>query len=113
MSLQPGPLFDSDATGATEQITLKPTAPATSTSATITNVYYGMSVSSAPTPVTVDPGGQSFSITVLSGIFALTILMVSPNPQNEVVQLWQGSTQIDEVTIRGHSGSSAVLIRGT
>jgi hypothetical protein len=109
MVLQPGSFFESDTTGATETISLKPLPPATSTNVSIASAVYG----APPQVVPVAADRKSVSIKVLDGINALVITLVSPSPNDETVQLVQGSTQLALVTVRQHSGVSAILIKGT
>jgi hypothetical protein len=112
MALTSSSFFDSDAVGSIETITLEPVAPATTTDALIATAFYGVTSAGAPVPVPIDTGGKSFSFSVQAGIFALTVTVVSPSPGTQDVQLCQGTTQIDLLTIQSHSGSGAVLIRG-
>jgi hypothetical protein len=112
MVLTPGSLFESDATGTSETITLKPVPPATSTQATISSAFYGTDSQGASTQVPVT-GGTSVTITVLSGMNQLVLNLISPNPRDESVQITQGTTVLANPTIRQHSGSSTIFIKGT
>jgi hypothetical protein len=113
MALQPGSFFESDSTGASETITLQPVSPATTTNAAIASAFYGNDTSGHPKSADVAPDRKSVTITVVSGINSLVITLVSPNPNDETVQLCQGSTQLANPTVRNHSGVSAVFIKGT
>jgi hypothetical protein len=113
MALQPGSFFESDSTGSSETITLQPVSPAPSTNAAIASAFYGNDASGHPKPADVAPDRKSVTITVVSGINSLVITLVSPNPNDETVQLCQGSTQLANPTVRNHSGVSAIFIKGT
>jgi len=113
MALQPGAFFESDATGSTETVTLQPLSPATSTGASIASAFYGNDASGHPKLAAVADDRKSVTITVASGINSLVITLVSPNPNDETVQLCQGSTVLATPTVRNHSGVSAILIKGT
>jgi type IV secretion system protein VirB5 len=113
MTLQPGSFAASDATGSNETITLQPVSPATSTGASIASAFYGNDASGHPKPATVAADQKSLTITVASGINSLVITLVSPNPDDETVQLCQGSTVLATPTVRNHSGVSTIFIKGT
>jgi hypothetical protein len=112
MALQPGSFFESDTTGSNETISLQPVSPATSTNAGFASAFYGTDSSGTPQPVTIAPGGQSLSFTVLNGINPLVITLVSPNP-SETVQLTQGSTLLEHVVLSQHSAVTTLFIKGT
>jgi hypothetical protein len=105
MALQPGSFFESDTTGANETITLEPA----SSEAGIASAVYG----NPPQVLQVAPDRKSVSFTVQTGVNALVITLASPNPEDETVQLMQGTTQIAMLTVRQHSGVSAIFIKGT
>jgi hypothetical protein len=113
MALQAGSFFESDNTGATETIGLQPASPTTSTAVLIASAFYGKDGSDHPKPASVAQDRKSVTITVLSGINALVITLVSPNPADETVQLCQGSTLLATPTVRNHSGVSTILIKGS
>lgn len=113
MTLQPGSFASSDATGSNETITLQPVSPATSTSASIASAFYGNDISGHPQLATVAADQKSLTITVASGINSLVITLVSPTPNDETVQLCQGSTVLATPTVRNHSGVSTIFIKGT
>ena len=113
MALQPGSFFDSDATGSSETITLKPVSPATSTGATIASAFYGNAPNGAPQPATIATDGKSLTITVIAGMNPLVVTLVTPNPNDEIVQLCQGSTMLADPTLRNHSAVSTIVINGT
>jgi hypothetical protein len=113
MTLQPGSFAASDATGSNETITLQPVSPATSTGASIASAFYGNDASGHPKPSTVAADQKSLTITVTSGINSLVITLVSPNPDDETVELCQGSTVLATPTVRNHSGVSTIFIKGT
>jgi hypothetical protein len=112
MALTPSSFFESDNIGNVEQITLAPLPPATSTDALIASAFYGLNSGNVPATIPIDADRKSFSFSILPGVFALTVTVVSPDPARQDVQLCQGTTQIDLITIQNHSGSGAVLIRG-
>jgi hypothetical protein len=109
MALQPGSFFESDSTGSSETISLLPT----STSAAIASAFYGNDSSGHPKPASVAQDRKSVTITVVSGINSLVITLVSPNPNDETVELCQGSTQLADPTVRNHSAVSTIFIKGT
>ncbi len=112
MALTPGSFFESDLTGASEVITVAPASPATSTLATVASAFYGIDASGAPKPATVAVDGKSISLTVLNGFNSLVVTLVSPNPNDELVQLRQASTVLAAPTVSGHSAVSTVIIQG-
>jgi hypothetical protein len=113
MALQPGSLFDSDATGSKETIMLGPAAPATSTNATIASAFYGTDGQGTPLPVQIGADGKSLSFTVLQGIQPLVITLVSPNPQDETVRLSEDTTDLSFPVISRHSAVITIFINGT
>lgn len=113
MALQPGSFFESDSTGSSETISLQPASPASSTSALIASAFYGNDGSGHPKPASVAADQKSVTITVTSGINSLVITLVSPNPDDETVELCQGSTQLADPTVRNHSAVTTILIKGT
>jgi hypothetical protein len=113
MALQPGSLFDSDATGATETITLEPLPPATSTAATIASAFYGTDDQGIPQPVQIAVDGKSMSFTVLTGVNPLVITLVSPNPNDEIVQLSEGGTVLANPVLSRHKAVFTIFIKGT
>jgi hypothetical protein len=113
MTLQPGSFFDSDATGSSETITVQPVSPATSTNATIASAFYGTSHNGAPQPAAIAADRKSLTITVSAGMNPLVITLVSPNSNDETVQLCQGSTMLADPTVRNHSAVSTIVINGT
>lgn len=113
MTLQPGSFFESDATGSNETISLQPVSPATSTNATIASAFYAADDSGSPTPASIAADRKSLSFTVAKGINPLVITLVSPNPNNETVQLVQGSTLLEHVVLSKHSAVTTLFIRGT
>ena|SRR5260370_26987091 len=113
MALQPGSFFESDNTGSSETISLQPASPASSTSALIASAFYGNDLGGHPNPALVAEDRKSVTITVAPGINSLVITLVSPNPNDETVELCQGSTQLADPTVRNHSAVSTILIKGT
>jgi hypothetical protein len=113
MALQPGSFFESDSTGSGETIALQPASPATSTTAAIASAFYGNDESGHPKPALVAEDRKSVTITVVSGINSLVITLVSPNPNDETVQLCQGLTLLTDPTVRNHSAVSTIFIKGT
>jgi hypothetical protein len=113
MALQPGSFFDSDAKGTHETITLGPASPATSTNATIASAFYGTDSQGTPEPASISGDGKSVSFTVLDGVQALVITLVSPNPTDETVRLSQGTTDISFPVISRHSAVITIFINGT
>lgn len=109
MALTRGSFFQSDATGATETIDLKPVPPATSTNATIASAFYG----TPPQSVSIATNRKSLTFTVLPGTNQLVITIVSPNPQDESVILADGTTILANPTVRQHSAVSVLFIHGT
>ena len=112
MTLQAGSFFESDSTGSSETITLQPAGSATQSASVIASAFYGNDESGHPKPASVADDRKSLTITVVSGINSLVITLVSPNPQDETVQLCQGSTQLASTTVRNHSGVSTIFIKG-
>jgi hypothetical protein len=94
-------------TGAAKTINLQPLPPATSTNVSIASAAYGN-----PSP-TVAADRMSASFTVLAGLNALVIGLDSPSPNDETVQLTLDGNQVAMVTVRQHSGASAISIDGT
>lgn len=113
MTLQPGSFFESDATGSIETVTLQPVSPAASTNATIAGAFYGTDQKDAPNLAAVAADGKSLTFTVIAGINSLVITLVSPNSNDETVELCQGSTQLANPTVRNHSAVSTIFIKGT
>ena len=113
MTLQSGSFVKSDTTGTQETISLQPVSPATSTNATFASASYGTDGSGTPQPVVITPDGKSLSITVLNGVNPLVITLISPNPDNETVQLVQGSTLLEHVVLSRHSAVTTLFIKGT
>ena len=109
MALQPVSIFESDATGSKETITLHPVPPAASTNVTIASAVYGNPSELVP----IAPDRKSLSITVQQGTHPLVVTLVSPDPKDEIVQLSQGSTKLANPVVRQHSGVSTIFIQGT
>jgi hypothetical protein len=103
VALKPVSIFKSDATGSNETITLGPASSA----ATIASAVYSGQL------VTVAGDGKSLSFTVLQGVHPLVITLLSPSPNDEIVQLSQGGTDLASPVISQHSGVSTILIQGT
>jgi hypothetical protein len=111
MTLQLGSLFNSDATGSQETITLEPSDPKTTTQATFGPVFYG--TDSQGSPQQIPTNDTSLTITVLKGINPLAITLVSPEKEDETVLLKQGNTLLLDPTIRNHSTVCTIVIKGT
>lgn len=109
MTLTPTSFFESDTTGATETVVLRPFPPATSTLATIASAFYG----TPPQAVTIATDRKSLTFTVLSGVNQLVVTIVSPNPNDESVILASGGTILANPTVRQHSAVSVMFIKGT
>jgi len=113
MALQPGSLSNSDATGTTETITLEPVPPATSTAATIASAFYGTDDQGAPLPVQIAGDGKSMSFTVVAGVNPLVITLVSPDTNDEIVQLSQDGTVLANPVLSRHKAVFTMFIKGT
>jgi len=94
---------DSDQT-----IKLEPIPPADFTNVRITSADYG-----APARPVVAADRMSVSFTVKDGLNALVITLDSTSQNNETVQLTLDGDQVAMVTVRQHSGASAIDINGT
>ena len=110
MALQPGSFFESDATGTNETIVLVPISPATSTLATIASGFYGTDESGTPKKVTIAPDRKSLSFNVIKGVNSLVVTLASPNPNDELVRLSQGSQPLADPVVRQHSAVSTIFI---
>lgn len=109
MPLQETSLYASDVAGANETIQLQ------STSAIIQNAYYGTDSSGNPKPATVAADGKSLTITILKGLNALTVALISPSLAPELVSLYQGDPKTGALatpTVSTGTGSSAIFILG-
>ena len=102
MALTPASIFESDATGANETISLQPA----STDVTIASAVYSGQV------VQVAGDRKSLSFTVAQGVHPLVITLVSPDPEDEEVDLAQDSGPLASVVVSQHSGVSTLLIQG-
>lgn len=111
MALTRGSLFDSDATGATETITLEPEDPNTPTNATFGPCFYGKD--SQGNPVQIPADDKSLTFKVLAGINPLTMTLLSPDKNEEMVLLKEGDTELLDPTIRNHSTVCSIVIKGT
>jgi hypothetical protein len=107
MALTPGSLFDSDATGTTETITLEPEDA--DSNATFGPCFYGKD--SLGNPVQILAGGRSLTFKVLPGINPLTMTLLSPEDQEDVV-LKEGNTELLDPTIGNHSTVVSLVIKG-
>jgi hypothetical protein len=110
MALTPGSLFDSDATGAKETITLEPSDPSSPTNATFGPCFYGKDAQGNPVQIPTEDASLTF--TVLTGINPLTMTLLSPD-KDETVLLKQGDTLLLDPTIRNHSTVCMIVIKGT
>lgn len=113
MALTRGTMFNSDATGTTETIILTPLPPMNSTLATIDSAFYGTDNQGDPKPVEVAVDGKSISFKVLTGVNPLEINLVSPNPNDEIVQLSQGGTVLGNPVVSNHKGVFTIFVNGT
>jgi len=109
MALTPGSLFNSDATGTTETITLEPEDPNTPTNATFGPCFYGKD--SQGNPVQIPAAGQSLTFKVLPCINPLTMTLLSPKDP-ETVLLKEGDTELLDPTIKNHSTVCSLVIKG-
>lgn len=112
MSLTVGSFFEADKIGTQETITLQPTGGATATQARIANAFYGQDSLNAPKQVSVAADKLSLTFTVELGFVPLVINVVSPNPNDETISFFQGTTELAEVTVRQHSATCSLFIKG-
>jgi hypothetical protein len=82
-------------------------------SATIVSAFYGTDTAGSPKPASVAKDGQSLSITVLSGLTPLSVTMISPDPDNPILQLCQGATVLARTQITNHTAISTIIVHGT
>jgi hypothetical protein len=109
MALTQVSIFETDQTGADETILLQ------AKTATISNALYGVDSNNAPIAQTVTDDSVKF--TVLNGVHALTIYLVSVDAGSEEVTIYQGADPVTgaltNTTVVGHSGIATLLIKGT
>jgi hypothetical protein len=92
---------------------LGPASPATFTNAKIASAFYGTDSQGTPQPVSVADDGKSLSFTVQQGVKPLVMTLVSPNPNDEMVRLFQDGTDISFPVISKHSAVITLFINGT
>ena len=100
-------------TGTTNTIILEPLAPMPSTLATIDSAFYGTDDQGNPKPADVAQDGKSVSFKVLPGVNPLDINLVSPNPNDEMVQLRQGGKVVGNPVVNGLKAVFNVFVNGT
>jgi hypothetical protein len=77
--------------GVVKTVTLEPAAPATTTDAKISSVFYSRDWRdwiTGPKSLPVDPRGTSFSFSVAGGTRRLIVSVESPTPGDQDVQLY-------------------------
>lgn len=100
-------------TGTTNTIILEPLAPMNSTLATIDSAFYGTDNQGDPKPADVAQDGKSLSFKVLADVNPLVINLVSPNPNDEIVQLRQGGKVVGNPVVNGHKAVFTIFVNGT
>ena len=100
-------------TGTKITIKLEPLPPMTSTLATIDSAFYGTDDQGEPKPVDVADDGKSLSFTVLAGVNPLVINLVSPSPNDEIVQLSQEGRVVGNPVVNQHKATFTIFVNGT
>jgi hypothetical protein len=109
MALKQTSIFLSDVIGSDETIQLR------SENATIQSALYGVDANNAPQPAKIGADKKSLTISIVAGLNALTVTLVSSSPAPETATLYQGNPDagaLADISVSGHTGSSALLIQG-
>jgi len=101
--------FLADGIGASETIELK------STNAVIASAFYGVDPLGHPVKASIADDRKSLSITIVSGINALAVTLVSPVSNPETAILFQGDPDDNPlafVTVSAKVGAGSIVIQG-
>jgi hypothetical protein len=100
-------------TGTTHTDILEPLPPMVSTLATVDSAFYGTDSQGDPKAADVAGDGKSVSFKVLADVNPLVINLVSPNPNDEIVQLSQGGRVVGNPVVNQHKAPFTIFVNGT